>query len=188
MNRYHRTVRICCWDVSGGALKHRAYKGKKWWNSVQHSMAFVVHLIMCDPSCWPSKKLTFMKICWNHHQNYYYYRPELPSYFTDEIGPDLGLILLLNGSTSDYFYPLYNFVGFIVSIEAPPHCSFKMKFPFTIVKFFFCFSNLSENCFVLCARTACTPCELFHNGVLCVPFFYSKRLRCGYLIKFCIFY
>lgn len=25
------------------------------------------------------------------------------------------MILLLNGSASDYFYPLYNFVGFIVS-------------------------------------------------------------------------
>lgn len=45
-------------------------------------------------------------------------RVELPSFYTSDIGSDLGLILLLNGSRNDYFYPLYNFVGFIVSIKS----------------------------------------------------------------------
>lgn len=42
-------------------------------------------------------------------------RAEPDPFYMDETGPELGLILLLNGSLSDYYYPLYNFVGFIVS-------------------------------------------------------------------------
>lgn len=55
------------------------------------------------------------------------YRPKLPNqrrpisgsndptYFIDNTGPDLGLTVLVKADTNDYFYTLYNFVGFIVS-------------------------------------------------------------------------
>lgn len=39
---------------------------------------------------------------------------ELPSYFIDDTGPERGLILLLNGTVNDYYYPMYNSVGFVV--------------------------------------------------------------------------
>ncbi|EAA00980.5 AGAP001631-PA [Anopheles gambiae str. PEST] len=37
-----------------------------------------------------------------------------PSYFLDVTGPEMGLVLLLNGSSNDYFYNLFNNIGFNV--------------------------------------------------------------------------
>ncbi|XP_053669889.1 pickpocket protein 28-like [Anopheles nili] len=36
-------------------------------------------------------------------------------YFLDVTGPEMGLVLLLNGSSNDYFYNLFNSIGFNVS-------------------------------------------------------------------------
>lgn len=46
-------------------------------------------------------------------------RPEPLSLYTDITGPDMGLILVLNGSSDDYFYPLVNSYGFNVQIFDP---------------------------------------------------------------------
>uniref|UniRef100_A0A182NS27 Pickpocket n=1 Tax=Anopheles dirus TaxID=7168 RepID=A0A182NS27_9DIPT len=37
-----------------------------------------------------------------------------PAYFLDVTGPEMGLVLLLNGSSNDYFYNLFNNIGFNV--------------------------------------------------------------------------
>ncbi|XP_053667402.1 sodium channel protein Nach-like [Anopheles marshallii] len=39
-----------------------------------------------------------------------------PSYFLDVTGPEMGLVLLLNGSSNDYFYNLFNNIGFNVRV------------------------------------------------------------------------
>lgn len=39
-----------------------------------------------------------------------------PSYYLDVTGPEMGLVLLVNGSANDYFYNLFNSIGFSVSI------------------------------------------------------------------------
>ncbi|XP_058130348.1 pickpocket protein 28 [Anopheles ziemanni] len=62
-----------------------------------------------------------------------------PSYFLDVTGPEMGLVLLLNGSSNDYFYNLFNNIGFNVrnSIRNPtnpvpqPACNLPFdSFPF----------------------------------------------------------
>uniref|UniRef100_A0A182MCM8 Uncharacterized protein n=1 Tax=Anopheles culicifacies TaxID=139723 RepID=A0A182MCM8_9DIPT len=42
-----------------------------------------------------------------------------PSYFLDVTGPEMGLVLLLNGSSNDYFYNLFNNIGFNLQIFNP---------------------------------------------------------------------
>ncbi|KFB45449.1 AGAP001631-PA-like protein [Anopheles sinensis] len=42
-----------------------------------------------------------------------------PSYFLDITGPEMGLVLLLNGSSNDYFYNLFNNIGFNLQIFNP---------------------------------------------------------------------
>uniref|UniRef100_A0A182Q1S7 Pickpocket n=1 Tax=Anopheles farauti TaxID=69004 RepID=A0A182Q1S7_9DIPT len=42
-----------------------------------------------------------------------------PPYFLDVTGPEMGLVLLLNGSTNDYFYNLFNNIGFNLQIFNP---------------------------------------------------------------------
>ncbi|CAO1373967.1 unnamed protein product [Diamesa serratosioi] len=39
------------------------------------------------------------------------------AYHTDVTGPDMGLILLVNGSSDDYFYSIFNSIGFNVQIH-----------------------------------------------------------------------
>lgn len=34
----------------------------------------------------------------------------------DITGPDMGLIVVVNGSSDDYFYPLFSHIGFNVSL------------------------------------------------------------------------
>ncbi|XP_058055966.1 pickpocket protein 28 [Anopheles bellator] len=41
-----------------------------------------------------------------------------PPYHLDVGGPEMGLVVLLNGSTNDYFYNLFNNIGFNVRIDA----------------------------------------------------------------------
>ncbi|XP_055551572.1 pickpocket protein 28 [Wyeomyia smithii] len=41
------------------------------------------------------------------------------SYYLDMTGPDMGLVILLNGSTNDYFYNIYNNIGFSLQIFDP---------------------------------------------------------------------
>ncbi|XP_049536943.1 pickpocket protein 28-like [Anopheles darlingi] len=42
-----------------------------------------------------------------------------PPYYLDVTGPEMGLVLLLNGSTNDYFYNLFNNIGFNLQIFNP---------------------------------------------------------------------
>lgn len=42
----------------------------------------------------------------------FYYRNV--AYYSDVTGPDMGLILLVNGSSDDYFYSIFNSIGFNV--------------------------------------------------------------------------
>ncbi|XP_055585368.1 pickpocket protein 28 [Uranotaenia lowii] len=42
-----------------------------------------------------------------------------PSYYLDVTGPEMGLVLLVNGTTSDYFYNLFNTIGFNLQIFNP---------------------------------------------------------------------
>ncbi|XP_058812510.1 sodium channel protein Nach [Topomyia yanbarensis] len=42
-----------------------------------------------------------------------------PSYFLDVTGPEMGLVLLLNGSSNDYFHNLFNNIGFKLQIFNP---------------------------------------------------------------------
>lgn len=36
-------------------------------------------------------------------------------YYSDVVGPDMGLIVVLNNTSDDYFYNYYNTVGFSVA-------------------------------------------------------------------------
>uniref|UniRef100_A0A182FQ30 Pickpocket n=1 Tax=Anopheles albimanus TaxID=7167 RepID=A0A182FQ30_ANOAL len=42
-----------------------------------------------------------------------------PPYYLDVTGPEMGLVVLLNGSTNDYFYNLFNNIGFNLQIFNP---------------------------------------------------------------------
>lgn len=109
---WHQDAKICLSDAFSKAEKANACCSTKWWSSggmlwatAALSITFTrVMITQCEWAieCFCFSQFDVLVLSRN--------RP----YFSDVTGPDMGLILVVNNTSDDYFYNILNTMGFSV--------------------------------------------------------------------------